>query len=456
MLPVGFYDDPGLSAALARLEFGPVFRRVRAEQRWSQHVLGALLGLDQAAISKIENGQRSLTDAAAVIRCANVLAIPAGKLGLRYGVTVGPCAVTGQKGSWMDRRDFLEQVAGLTFGAGVAAGVDIHRLLSLFPWAEPTGTRHVGAADVEAIEAATAAFRHQDFAQGSGLVRDTAVARLHATLPLLGAQVAPEVRPRLYLATARLAMMTGWLSFDVERHDAARRLWLIGLEVARATDHPLGGDLTAYLVFDMAIQAVAVGCPDEALKLVHIGQAAAVGSHPVSAATASSLFCVSARAYAARGDARACDLALHQAEEQFASIDHQIRPPWSAHLDDVGLASWQGAVHYALARPERDPIAASRAVALLHHCVNRYGPDYARSRALCLPDLAGAHALAGDLDTAVSVGHQAVDAVTAVHSPQAYGRLHRLHTVLEPLHTSPGVAELRDRLTTTTAGGIWP
>lgn len=81
--------------------------------------------------------------------------------------------------------------------------------------------------------------------------------------------------------------------------------------------------------------------------------------------------------------------------------------------------------------------------------MNRYGPDYARSRALCLPDLAGAYALAGDLDTAVSVGHQAVDVVTSVHSPRAYGRLHRLHTVLEPLRTSPGVAELRDRLTAT-------
>ncbi len=276
----------------------------------------------------------------------------------------------------MDRRDFVGQVAGLTFGARVA-GVDIQRLLSLSPWAEPTGTRHVGAADVEAIEAATAAFRAQNFAQGSGLVRDTAVARLHATLPLLGAQVAPEVRPRLYLATARLAMMTGWLSFDVERHDAARRLWLIGLELARATDHPLGCDLTVYLLFDMAIQAVAVGRPAEALKLVHLGQAAAVGSHPVSAATASSLLCVSARAHAARGDARACDLALHQAQEQFASIDHQTRPPWSAHLDDAGLADWQGAVHYALARPERDPIAANQAVALLRQAVDGFGPDYA-------------------------------------------------------------------------------
>lgn len=364
VLPTDFYDDPGLSAALARLDFGPVFRRVRVETRWSQHVLGALLGLDQAAISKIENGKRSLTDVATVIRVANVLAIPAAKFGFRYGVTVGDGARTGQKGIRVARRDFLEQVAGLTFGA---AGVDIHRLLSLLPRAEPTGTRHVGSADVEAIEQATAGYIRQDYATGSGQVRDVAVAHLRSVLPLLGAQVPPDLRPRLRIATAHLAMITGWMSFDVTQHDAARRLWMIGLEFARDSDHPLGCDLTAYLLYDMANQAVAVGRPDEALKLVHIGQAAAVGSHPVSAATASALSGISARAHAARGDARACDLALHQAEEQFASIDHQTSPPWGGY-GDVGLAAHQGAVHYALARPERDPAAASRAVALLHHC----------------------------------------------------------------------------------------
>jgi DNA-binding XRE family transcriptional regulator len=90
VLPAGFYDDPGLSAALARFEFGPVFRRVRVEQGWSQHVLGALLGFDQATIANIENGKQSLTDAATVIRCANLLAIPAGKFGLRHGLSRGP------------------------------------------------------------------------------------------------------------------------------------------------------------------------------------------------------------------------------------------------------------------------------------------------------------------------------------------------------------------------------
>ncbi len=448
MLPAGFYDDPGLSTALARLEFGPVFRRVRAEQGWSQHVLGALLGLDQAAVCKIENSQRSLTDAAAVIRCANVLAIPAGRLGFRHGVMVGPCAVTGQEGGWMDRRDFVGHVAGIAFGAGLA-GVDIPRLLALLPEAEPTGTRHVGVADVEAIEAATAVFSAQDFAQGSGLARDTAVAQLRSTLPLLGAQTRPEVRTRLYLATARLATQAGWMSFDVTQHDAARRLWVIGLNLARVTGDPWGSDLTVYLLADLALQAVHLDRPQEALRLVHLGHTAAVSAHPVSRATSCLLAGIQARAHAAQGDATGCDRALGQAVEHGAAIDPVTTPPWTAYLSGTGVPGHQGAAHYALALTTHHPRAAHQAVAMLRHAVDGFGPGYARLRALYLPDLAGAHALAGDPDIAVNVGHQAVDAVNAVHSPRAYDRLHALHTVLAPLHTSPGVAELRDRLTAT-------
>jgi transcriptional regulator with XRE-family HTH domain len=173
VLDPALWDEPALSAALARLDFGPVFLRVRAETGWSQHRLAELLTMDQSTLSKIENGKRSLTDAATVIRCANVLAIPAGKLGLCHGVMVGSRAVTGREGSWVDRRGFVGEVAGLTLGAGLT-GLDLDRLIALLPQTEPTGTRHVGATDVQAIEAATAAYRLEDFAQGSGMVRDTA------------------------------------------------------------------------------------------------------------------------------------------------------------------------------------------------------------------------------------------------------------------------------------------
>ncbi|HKR48023.1 MAG TPA: helix-turn-helix transcriptional regulator [Pseudonocardiaceae bacterium] len=447
-LPAGFYFQDLMVAALAAYDFAVVFRRVRAVTGWSQQTLGELVGLDQTRISEIERGQRRLRDIALVARVATSLRIPPVLLGFGdYGTTVGQAGVDGWKVvRWMDRRDFVQHAVAMALGAAGVAGLDIDRLLALLPEADPVGARHVGAADVEAIEQATAAFVRQDFATGAGPIRDVAVAQLRSVLPLLGAQVPPEVRPRLYLATARLAMQAGWMSFEVNQHEAARRLWMIGLNVTRNSEHPQGSDLMGYLLYDMALQAVHLGRPDEAVDLVQLGYATAVGTHPVSASTTCSLATIQARAYAARGDAAACDRALGQALEHFSTIDPATTPPWDFCVGDIGISAYQGAAHYALALTGRDPRAAERAVPLLRYAVDHFGPDYARPRALYLPDLAGAHTIAGDADTAVTIGHQAVDAVTAVSSPRAYDRLRVLNTVLEPLHTSAGVADLRRRL----------
>ena len=448
VLPEAFYDQPGLEAALARFDFGPVFRAVRAAQGWSQQALAEFLGWEQRRISAIETGKRPLLDLRIVVKVANKLAIPAGKLGFTHGTTVDAGTTAGRKGSWVDRRDFVEHVAGLTLGFG-ATGLDAGRLIALLPHAEPPGTRRVGGADVQAIEQATTAFVRQDFAHGSGLARDTAVAHLRATLPLLGAQTSPEVRSRLHLATARLATQAGYMSYDVTQHDAARRLWVIGLEIARAAEHPLGADQTAFLLYDMAIQAVHLQRPEEALRLVHLSHAT-IGAHPASAATTCCLASIQALAHAAQGDAAGCDRALGQAVDQFSIID-PTHESWANYFDETYLASFQGAAYYTLALTGRDPRAADRAVPLLRQAVEGFGPGYARSRALRLPDLAGAHAIAGDIDTAVIIGHQALDAVTTLHSPRAYDRLRVLCTALEPLHTSAGVAELRERLSATAA-----
>ncbi|MGH3694803.1 MAG: hypothetical protein ACRDRX_12590 [Pseudonocardiaceae bacterium] len=448
-LPSGFYFQDPVVAALGDYDFRTVFRRIRMATSWPQQTLAEVAGLEQSRVSAIERGVRPLRDVALVAQVATRLGIPAILLG--FGTTVGAAGADGRKlVSWVDRRDFVEHVAALALSATAVAGLDIDRLAALLPHADPTGTRHVGLADVEAIEQTTAAFARQDWATGSAMARAAAVAHLHATLPLLNAQTTPEVRPRLYLATAYLATVAGWMSFDTTQHDAARRLWLIGLVIARNAEHPRGSDLTAYLLFDMAIQAVHLDRPDEALRLVHLGHATA-GPHPVSASTISCLANIQASAYAAQGDTADCQRALGKAAEQFSTIDPAGRPAWGAHLDGTLLAAFQGAAHYTLARAINDQRAAGRAVPLLRQAVDDYGPDHASARARRLTDLAGAHALTGDTDTAVSVGHQAIDAVTALHSPRAYDELQVLNTALEPLHTSAGIAELRDRLTSTAA-----
>ncbi|MGH3753408.1 MAG: hypothetical protein ACRDRP_12045 [Pseudonocardiaceae bacterium] len=131
------------------------------------------------------------------------------------------------------------------------------------------------------------------------------------------------------------------------------------------------------------------------------------------------------------------------------------RPPGSAattpwgHIDPVRFTSWQGSAYYELARRSGDPRLLDQAQALLSQA-----PDNPRpvTRAQYLPDLAGARALAGDVGTAVVLGHQAVDTITGMSSRRIYARLGVLHGVLEPMRASPGMAELRDRLAAATAG----
>ncbi|MGH3913381.1 MAG: helix-turn-helix domain-containing protein, partial [Pseudonocardiaceae bacterium] len=314
-LPPDFYLQDRIVAALADYDFGTLFRAIRAHTGWSQLTLGNLFDLDQSRISAIERGASCLGHVRLVARIATVLGIPAELLGfLGSGVTLGRTRATGQKGeNWMLRRDFTQYVAGLALGAAGTVGLDIERLLALLPEADPAGVRHVGAADVDVIEQVTAEYIRQDFAHGSGLVRDAAVAQLAAVLPLLDAQVSSEVRPRLMIATARLAMQAGWMSFVVKQDEAARRLWMITLNLTRNAEHPLGADQTVYALYSMALQAVHLGRPDEVLQLVQIGHGAAAGKQLVSPSTTCCLATIQAEAHAAQGDAAACDHALGQA-----------------------------------------------------------------------------------------------------------------------------------------------
>ncbi|HWR48392.1 MAG TPA: helix-turn-helix domain-containing protein [Pseudonocardiaceae bacterium] len=450
VLPEAFYDQPDLEAALAGFDFGTVFRAVRAAQHWSQEALAEFLHWEQRRISAIETGKRALLDLRIIVRVANQLAIPAGKLGFAHGITVGLGTTTGRKGSWVDRRDFVQHVAGLTLGTGVT-GLDIDRLTALLPQADPTGTRHIGPADVEAIEQATAAFRRQDFTQGSGLSQAAAVAQLQSVLPLLDAQTRPDVRLRLLVATADLALQAGYMSFEVMKHEAARRLWIIGLDIARAAEDPPSSDLTVYLLYDMALQAVQLGRPAEALRLVHLGHATATDTPAASAATISCLANIQARAPAAQGDAMGCDRALGQAVERISTIDAATTPPWSAHIRETGASGLRGVARYTLALTNAEPNAAGLAVSLLRQAVDTASAPATPGSGRCTcPTLPGPRVGRGHRyrrhrrSPGCRRGHGAA-------LPRAYDRLRVLNTALEPLHTSPGVAELRERLVTTAA-----
>jgi len=332
LLEAEFFTREPIRRALASYDFGYVFRAVRRAAELTQQQLGDLLDLDQDRISRIERGERQLRDIALVARVASQLGISPQLLGF------DPNAVTVERASTSKtrevdgvlRRDFSWAAAGTLLELSVDT-LDLDRLAALLPASPATTTTttaaRIGAADVEAIEQATAVLRRWDYSRGSGLCRPVAVAQLRSVLPLLGAASTTDVRERLLVATADLGTAAAWASYDAGYHDDARRLFMLALSVAQQGAHPRVAELTACLLVGMANQALYLRQPREALSLVQLGYATAASrSQHLPASTASYLASFQAWGCAALGDGRACDRALGQSAEHFTHADPNTAP----------------------------------------------------------------------------------------------------------------------------------
>ena len=451
-IPDGFYDDADLRAALARYDFGAVFTAVRAHTGLSQVQLADLLDLSQSRISAVERGERRLTHVKLAARLASLLRIPPRLLG--FPVETGGSVAAQEEVSWLERRDFLALVTAATLGSSLHP--ELARLGSLLPdQVEPVTRPRIGAADVDAIEAITDGFRRSDFAHGGGLCRAAAITQLHQVRRLEDAVCTPQVRTRLLVAVAELASMAGWMAYDVEDHDAARRLWTYALDTARrAEDHPRAPDLAVDVLLDMAHHALHLHSLDsvthayragEALHLVQLASATAANRrHPVSTITSGYISAVLGWCRAALGQPEPTRRAIGTSQDTYAAADPATTPPWAWFVTDAEITAQQGHSLYLLSlhRPEFAPEAIEK----LTTAASGYGAEYERSRAVILPPLASVQFQAGDLDAAVATGYDAVDAITGLSSTRGYARLRVLDTVAAPHAGQPEVADLREHI----------
>lgn len=444
-VPDGFYDDAALRAALARYDFGVVFAAIRQQTGLSQLQLADLLGLSQSRVSAVERGERRLTHVKLAARLATVLRIPAPLLGFpadTYG------SVAAEEVSWLERRDFLALVTAATLGSSLHP--ELARLGALLPdQVEPVARPRIGAADVDAIETIIDGFRRSAFAHGGGLCRAAAVTQLHQVRRLEDANCSPEIRTRLLVATAQLARTAGWMAYDIDDHDAARRLWTYALDTARrAEDHPRATDQAVLILLNMAHQALHLDRAGEALHLVQLASATAANrKYPVSTITQGYISAVLGWCRAALGEAEPTRRAIGQAQDTYATADPATTPPWPcAWFTDAEIIAQQGHSLYllSLVHPEFAPAAIDR----LTSAVAGYGAAYERSRAVILPPLASVQFQAGDIDAGVATGYEAVAAISGLSFTRGYARLRVLDTVATPHSRKPEVAELREHIRT--------
>jgi transcriptional regulator with XRE-family HTH domain len=442
-LPVSFYASPEFRMDLLEYRFQRVFAAVLSMLDLSQEALGALVGMTQQQISAIVKGTRAqVTRADSVAKIATGLGIPAGLLG--FGQQPSDPY---EEADWMDRRTFEQALATILMGIG--AGLDLDRLRALLPTSgEERVPRRIGAENVTAIEEATAGFRTSHYQYGGGMSRAAAVAQLDYALRLRESQCSEQVRADLQIATAALANTASWMSVEAGLHADARRLAMIGLDTARHAEHPHSTDLMIEILMNIAQQARYLGQPREAIDLVrYADNTMAMSKYPVSAPTLQRVHTSLAVSQAALGQREPCLRALAQAAQTTADIgaDHAGLPPWTSSSVPIATYSAQhGHSLFLLSRTEPD--CAPTAIEYLRTAIDGYGPGRASVRARSLPALAGSYALAGDLDAAVTIGHEAVTVIDGLSSTIPHPWLRTLAQVTEPHNHRSDVAELRHRV----------
>jgi transcriptional regulator with XRE-family HTH domain len=435
-----FYADSAVVSALRSHEFGPFFKIARFKLGLTQERFGLLVGLAQSRVCKIENGAVRLRDIGTIARLAVVLGMPPELLGF----TTLDGGDEKQAVSWLQRRDFVRAVTAIALGASGAEPLH-DRLSALVPEAGVESPRRIGIADVERIEATTAAFRDWDNRWGGGLSRAAVLGQLRWLIATSKhAVVASEaIQRRLLVATADLANLGAWINYDVERHDEARQLWMIALDASREANNI---DLVSDILRELAHQALHLKRPDEALALVRLSYAiAADPRHDAPELALSEISAYEAWCHAAAGNLQACQRAIGHAEDHFASAQGEAAAPWLAHFDDAELYALRGHAYHVLAK--RMPHAAEMAQPWLRRAVEQRGAQYARSKTLNLIALSSTYFQSGDgLEEGVRVGDEALEGAGTLKSPRALSRLRDLDRTTASYAQEAGVAEFRARL----------
>lgn len=296
--------------------------------------------------------------------------------------------------------------------------------------------------DVRRVEDAIHRCRAVDYQRGGGACRTEVLAELDSVGPLLDAQGDEEVRTRMRAAVADLHNLAGWTAFDVGEAPAAFAHFAQALELAGADP-----DLVANIHYRIGRVHLHHRAPQQALAEFERGERAA-REHGTELET-SLLLANQAWTHATMSRVDDTLRLLDEATSIFARTDQASAPPWLAFYDRTDLFGLTGVIFTELAQ-RVDTSYTSFAVPALTKAVAGYREKMTRSRALSLVALAVDHFIDDDLDRAVKVGTQAVEAVRRLRSPRTTERMLPLRNEAHRHHHHTGAQGLFDRIVTLT------
>lgn len=296
---------------------------------------------------------------------------------------------------------------------------------------------------VEQLNQIVEFFDSSDWLFGGGMSRNAAAGQLEWCCDVLAkTAMSDQVRRIWQSVTARLAEVVGFMSFDCGDHLAARRFFLVSLQLAAEA-----GDVQqrAYTLTSAARQAIRLDRNELSLDLVRLARGEDQHLSPVARAV---LTTVEAQALGRQGDVAAVERAVGQADDLFtqraAEPDH---PTWARFYSDAQITCEGGRALFDTAMHADDVRIATMAEHRLQSSYDLSPADRARSRSF---DLIRVTALAlrfDDPHRGLDLAGQALDEAAPLRSKRIADDIRMLAKTAAPLERDaafrPRVRELR-------------
>lgn len=400
--------------AMSRAVRNPAFRKLRGQRspgefaasvRRAAREIGEQVACDARYIGRVEAGE---------IRCPNYAyervflhmfpGSTLSDLGFsdretvrgRHPAPAGPPDHPDRRENDSGENDEESDVLRRAFMAGGSAAMAAVSLgLAPAPVPRP---RHVGEAEVSAVEAAVRQIRLLDDRHGADGLYRRASQPLHAAYAMLDADTARQpTADRLHAGAGELAISVGWLAHDSGRFDDARSHYAEALATARVSGDP---GLEAHAFCNTAFLARDAGRPREAVRAAQAGERAA--KHLSSPRLLALLTLREAGGWAGLGDHAGCSEALSRAKTLFARGRSDADPEWMSFFVEAELEMLEAQCWSTLGDWPRAARHSQRAADL-------QDPHFARNLALYRAQLADDLTRAGAPDRAAAAGHQVLD-----------------------------------------------
>lgn len=414
-----------------------------------EHATGRRCGIDADYVSKVERGEISWPGAAYRSAFRALLgAASDADLGFycsrsSEATLIVASSIVAGKPTWAEDvmldRDLIRYAGAAALGALSAQLPDMLRG-ALHRTAVPAA---IDDHHVEQLNQVVEFFMSSDCLFGGGMSRNAAAGQLEWCCDVLAKASMPgPVRRAWQSSTARLADVAGFMSFDCGDHLAARRFFLVALQLAAEA-----GDVQqrVYTLHDAAIQAVWLDRNDLGLDLIRLARGDNRLLSPVARAV---LTIVEACALGHQADVAGVERAVGQADELFAqrAVDSDD-PTWAWYYSNAQMTCEGGRALFDAAMRTDDARIATMAEHRLRTSYDLSPADRARSRTFDLIRIACLVLRFDDPHGGLDLAEQALGDAAPLRSKRIADDIRMLIKTAAPLERNavfrPRVRELR-------------